>query len=86
MINQFRGVLEIKFYSIFQQTAVVMKMKWSLGRQAKAQGIGLHTRDEIRAIGIADLEAISAWLGEKLFMMGPLPCVLGLILYNFSCS
>ena len=77
-----RVVHQHKAFNLLQ-SAVVMKMKWTLGRQAKAQGIGLHSQEEIRTLGIADLEAVSSWLGEKLFMMGPLPCALDCSTFGF---
>jgi hypothetical protein len=67
----------------FAHAAVVSWMRWRLGRQAKSQGMGLHTRDEVRAIGLADLEAVSVWLGEKLFMMGPLPAAVDCTAFGF---
>jgi len=53
--------------------------------QAKAQGLGKHSREEIRTIGMNDLEAISVWLGEKLFMMGPFPCALDCSAFGSLC-
>lgn len=48
-------------------------------------------RDEVREIGLNDLEAISKWLGSKPYMMGDAPCsldcsvfgFLGVLFYNF---
>ena len=51
--------------------------------QAKAQGIGRHSQEEVRALGLEGLEAISVWLGEKLFMMGPFPCALDCSAFGF---
>jgi glutathione S-transferase len=38
--------------------------------QLRGHGIGLHTRDEIHAIGRKDIGAIADFLGEKPFLMG----------------
>jgi glutathione S-transferase len=39
-------------------------------KQLEAHGIGLHSRDEIHAIGRSDVSAIAAFLGDKPFLMG----------------
>jgi glutathione S-transferase len=44
-----------------------------VGRMLRAQGLGLHTRDEIYAMAVADVEAIGAQLGAKPFLLGPEP-------------
>jgi glutathione S-transferase len=44
-----------------------------VGRMLRAQGLGLHTRDEIYAMAVADVEAIGAQLGTKPFLLGPEP-------------
>lgn len=53
-----------------------------LKRQLKAQGMGLHSADEIRAIGERDIAALAALLGDKPFFHGETPsnvdaCVYG---------
>jgi len=39
----------------------------------RAQGLGLHSRDEIYAMGAKDVDAISAELGTKPFLLGTEP-------------
>ncbi len=39
-------------------------------------GMGRHSRDEIHAIGKADLDALADFLGEKPYMLGAEPCSL----------
>lgn len=39
-------------------------------KRIQYQGMGLHSRDEIYAMGAADLEALSALLGDKPYFMG----------------
>ena len=41
---------------------------------AKAHGIGRHARADIEKLGIRDLEALSAMLGDKSCLMGETPC------------
>ena len=40
----------------------------------KAHGIGRHARADVEGLGIRDLEALSAMLGDKPFLMGERPC------------
>jgi hypothetical protein len=39
-------------------------------RQLAGHGIGLHTREEIHAIGRRDVGAVADFLGDKPFLMG----------------
>ncbi len=39
----------------------------------RAHGLGLHTRDEIYAMGAADVDAIATELGAKPFLLGSEP-------------
>jgi glutathione S-transferase len=40
-------------------------------------------RDEIHKLGLADMEAINAWLGNKNFLMGSSPCALDCSAFGF---
>ena len=40
-------------------------------------------REEVRAIGISDLEALSVWLGNKPYLMGSAPCPLDSTVFGF---
>jgi glutathione S-transferase len=42
-------------------------------RMLRAQGLGLHSRDEIYAMGARDIDAISTQLGTKPFLLGSEP-------------
>lgn len=42
-------------------------------RQLVGHGVGLHTKDEIHAIGCRDVGALADFLGEKPFLMGDAP-------------
>ncbi|GAB1608546.1 failed axon connections homolog [Argonauta hians] len=43
-------------------------------KQTYAQGYGRHTPDEVEHIAMADLQALSDFLGQKDFLMGKEPC------------
>ena len=51
--------------------------------QCKGQGIGRHTTEEIRELGIKDMKALSDYLGDKPFVMGDKPTVLDCTLFGF---
>lgn len=61
-----------------------------VGKQVKAQavgqGIGRHTKDEVRAMGMQDMKALSDFLGDKPFMMGDKPTELDCVLFGFTCQ
>ncbi len=44
-----------------------------LRRALYLQGMGRHTREEIYAMGVADIDAVAAYLGDKPYFMGPQP-------------
>ncbi len=50
------------------------QVKSWLGGQAKAQGLGRHSKEEVRSIGITCLEAFTQALGDKPYLMGDKPC------------
>lgn len=53
-------------------------------RQAlHAQGLGRHSRDELYALGIADIEALADVLGDKPFLMGDRPATVDCIAFAF---
>lgn len=47
--------------------------RWNL-RNAKAHGIGRHSKQEVHSIMMADLKALSDFLGKKKFLFGENPC------------
>ena len=53
--------------------------------QAVAQGLGRHSQSELEEIGVQDLEAVSALLGNKPFIMGDQPTSVDLTLFGFMC-
>jgi glutathione S-transferase len=50
-------------------------------RQLKGHGIGLHSRDEIHAIGGRDVGALADFLGDKPFLMGDTPTEIDAVAY-----
>jgi glutathione S-transferase len=55
-------------------------------RQLKGHGIGLHSQDEIHAIGRKDLGAIADFLGDKPFLMGGTATEIDAIAYGFLAN
>ena len=51
-------------------------------RQLEGHGIGLHSRDEIHAIGRKDIGAIADFLGDKPFLMGATPTEIDAVAYG----
>jgi glutathione S-transferase len=52
----------------------------------RAQGMGLHTPEEIYALGTADIEALAAWLGHKPYLMGETPTTVDCIALGFTAN
>lgn len=52
----------------------------------RRQGIGRHAREEIYALGAADLDAVAGWLGERPFMGGDRPRRLDCTAYAFLAA
>jgi len=55
-------------------------------RQLAGHGIGLHSRDEIHAIGVKDIRALADFLGDKPFFMGDGPSEIDAIAYGFLAN
>ncbi|MBI2801647.1 MAG: glutathione S-transferase N-terminal domain-containing protein [Gammaproteobacteria bacterium] len=55
-------------------------------RQLKGHGIGLHSQDEIHAIGRKDIGAIADFLGDKPFVMGATASEIDAIAYAFLAN
>jgi glutathione S-transferase len=53
---------------------VVAMIHRSVKRNMKGHGLGRHSRAEIERLAARDLDAISAFLGSKPFLMGETPC------------
>ncbi len=52
-------------------------------KQLVQQGIAKHSREEIVAIGIAQVDAFADFLGDKPYFMGDEPCTLDATAYGF---
>jgi glutathione S-transferase len=55
-------------------------------RQLAGHGIGLHSRDEIHAIGCRDIGALADFLGEKPFLMGDAPTSIDAVAYGLLAN
>ena len=55
-------------------------------KQLRGHGIGLHSPDEIHAIGIGDAEAIADYLGDKPFLMGQNPTAIDASAYGLLAN
>jgi glutathione S-transferase len=55
-------------------------------RQLYGHGMGRHTREEIYALGVADIAALADWLGDKPFFMGAQPSSLDATAYAFLAN
>jgi glutathione S-transferase len=55
-------------------------------RQLAGHGIGLHSRDEIHAIGCRDVGAIAGFLGAKPFLMGGAPTSIDAVAYGLLAN
>lgn len=58
----------------------------SLRRSLHGHGMGRHSRDEIYAIGCADIEALSRLLGEQAFFLGEKPTSIDATTYAFLAN
>jgi glutathione S-transferase len=55
-------------------------------RQLRGHGIGLHTRDEIYAMGRGDIRAVADFLGDKPFLMGETVTGIDAVAYGFLAN
>ena len=58
----------------------------SVKKQLHGHGIGLHTADEIHAIGIGDAGALADFLGDKPFLMGQNPTSIDAAAYGLLAN
>ncbi len=58
-------------------------IRGQLTRQARAQGIGMHSLDEVYEIGRRDLEALSILLGSRPYILGEEFAELDATIYSF---
>ena len=64
------------------RAAVAAFARRGVRRQLTGHGIGLHTRDEIHAIGCGDVAAIADVLADKPFLMGDTPTEIDAVAYG----
>ena len=58
----------------------------ALAQQLHTQGIGRHRREDIYAIGVADIEALSLLLGEQDYFLGAEPSSVDAAAYAFLAN
>ena len=54
-------------------------------KNTHAQGIGRHSKEEVEKLGIADLKALSDYLGQKPYVMGNNPTEIDAVAFAFLC-
>ncbi len=69
-----------------QQIANTHATRQQMIAQAQAQGMGRHTYAEVTRMGMADLQAISDYLGGKPFFLGDKPSVVDATLYGYVAN
>ena len=67
----------------FIQPLAFKHVSKTVRKQAEAQGIGRHSQEEVEAMAIKDLKALSVFLGDKPFMMGDKPSLIDCVLFGF---
>jgi glutathione S-transferase len=65
---------------------ITNKVRRKVKRDLYGQGFGRHTRDEIEALAIRDIEALAAILADKTFLFGPEPCGADATVFGFLSS
>jgi glutathione S-transferase len=65
---------------------VIAAARRKVGQNLKAQGIGRHTRADIERLATVDLDAISAFLGTKSWLMGDAPCGADASVWSFVAN
>ncbi|BFZ26114.1 hypothetical protein BsWGS_29153 [Bradybaena similaris] len=53
---------------------LIWQIQRNIIKQLHGQGIGRHSTEEIKHIMMTDLQALTDYLGNKQFIMGPAPC------------
>ncbi len=82
----FKGIMAPFPVPGFLQPLVWKQFIKQATNQAKAQGIGRHSKEEVERIGMDDLRAASAILGNKAFLFGDKPCVADVVVWTFVCE
>jgi glutathione S-transferase len=81
-----KQIIDAAFQSFFPKPLARLALAWirrNLTSQAKAQGIGRHSLDEIYQIGELDIKAISQILGKNTFFLGDEPHTIDATVYAF---
>ena len=73
----------VKEFRKFVPGIVVPLIRRSVRKKLDEQGTSRHTRDEVIALGIADIDAMAELLGDKPFLLGDKPRTVDCTLYAF---
>jgi len=68
------------------RSVVAQVARRSVRRQLHGHGIGLHSPEEIYAIGLRDIAAVADFLGDKSFLMGEAASEIDAIAYGFLAN
>jgi glutathione S-transferase len=81
-----KDIIDAAFRPFFPKPLAGVALTWirhNLTKQAKAQGIARHHRDEIYYIGEQDIQAIAQLFGTNTYLLGEDPHTIDAILYAF---
>ena len=67
-------------------TAIQDQIREDCRARIARQGLGAHTPEEMRALAIADVDAVAGWLGEQPFLMGAGPTKADATVHAFVCN
>ena len=71
--------------ALFRPVVTGMIRRGVRGKVAK-QGMGRHAPAEIDALGMADIDALAAYLGDKPYVMGEQPSLVDCIAHGTVCN
>ncbi|MDR3477407.1 MAG: glutathione S-transferase family protein [Gammaproteobacteria bacterium] len=83
------GILKKEFFSkmpVMIKTWVPTLIRHKVKRTLRAQGVGLHSSDEIYLLGKADIFAVANLLGNQDFMFGDKPTSIDACCYGFLAN
>lgn len=83
---EYKKIIEDALKPFFPRPFAKIIIAWirhNLTKQAKAQGIARHTREEIYYIGEQDIHAIAQLLGNKTYFLGDDPHTIDATIYSF---
>lgn len=70
-------------FPAFMAPIAVPLIRRNVRKTTAAQGIGRHAREEVLAMGVADIQAVEAILGDKPYVLGDVPRGVDATVYAF---